>query len=80
MYFMNKTLTFAVVHFFVAFTVTWLITGSFVLGGLVAMIEPAVNTVAYFFHEKAWARFATSRVKAVNPVIIEGQAVTVQQS
>ena len=80
MYFMNKTLTFAVVHFFVAFTVTWLITGSFVLGGLVAMIEPAVNTVAYFFHEKAWARFATSRVEAVNPVIIEGQAVTVQQS
>ncbi|MCC5879177.1 MAG: DUF2061 domain-containing protein [Idiomarina sp.] len=54
---MNKTLTFAVVHFFVAFTVTWLITGSFVLGGLIAMIEPAVNTVAYFFHEKAWARF-----------------------
>ncbi|RUO33389.1 DUF2061 domain-containing protein [Aliidiomarina soli] len=54
---MNKTLTFAVVHFCVAFTVTWLLTGSFVLGGLIAMIEPAVNTVAYFFHEKAWARF-----------------------
>ncbi|RUO29044.1 hypothetical protein CWE12_11380 [Aliidiomarina sedimenti] len=56
---MNKTLTFAVVHFCVAFTVTWLLTGSFVLGGLIAMIEPAVNTVAYFFHEKAWARFGS---------------------
>lgn len=64
MYFMNKTLTFAVVHFFVAFSVTWLITGSFVLGGLIAMIEPAVNTVAYFFHEKAWARFGNSRTDA----------------
>lgn len=51
---MKKTFTFAVVHFFVAFTVTYLITGSFVLGGLVALIEPAVNTVAYFFHEKVW--------------------------
>ncbi len=51
MQFMNKTLTFAIIHFTVAFTVTWLLTGSFVLGGLIALIEPAVNTVAYFFHE-----------------------------
>jgi len=55
---MKKTFSFAVVHFAVAFTVTWLLTGSFVLGGLVALIEPAVNTVAYFFHEKAWQRYA----------------------
>lgn len=77
MYFMNKTLTFAVVHFFVAFTVTWLITGSFVLGGLVAMIEPAVNTVAYFFHEKAWARFGQPKHAAKSPVTIDAQAVSV---
>lgn len=51
---MKKTATFAVVHFAVAFTVTYLITGSWVLGGLIALIEPACNTVAYFFHEKAW--------------------------
>ena len=80
MYFMNKTLTFAVVHFFVAFTVTWLLTGSFVLGGLVAMIEPAVNTVAYFFHEKAWARFAATKEQAVNPVVIDGEAIIIQKS
>ncbi|RUO18882.1 DUF2061 domain-containing protein [Aliidiomarina haloalkalitolerans] len=54
---MKKTMTFAVVHFTVAFTVTYLLTGSWVLGGLIALIEPAVNTVAYFFHEKAWAYF-----------------------
>ena len=54
---MKKTFTFAIVHFFVAFTVTYLLTGSFVLGGLIALIEPAVNTVAYFFHEKAWQAF-----------------------
>ncbi|EGN75546.1 Putative membrane protein [Idiomarina sp. A28L] len=58
---MKKTFTFAIVHFFVAFTVTWLITGSFVLGGLVALIEPAVNTVAYFFHEKAWQKFGSEK-------------------
>lgn len=53
---MTKTITFAIMHFSVAFTVAYLITGSFVIGGAVALIEPAVNTVAYYFHEKVWNR------------------------
>lgn len=51
---MTKTLTFAIMHFCIAFMVTYVITGSFVLGGMIAIIEPAVNTVGYFFHEKIW--------------------------
>ncbi|WP_213997075.1 DUF2061 domain-containing protein [Arsukibacterium sp.] len=51
---MLKTITFAVMHFTIAFAVTYAITGDLVLGGLVAVIEPAANTVAYFFHEKIW--------------------------
>lgn len=26
------------------------------IGSLIAMIEPSVNTVAFYFHEKAWAQ------------------------
>ncbi|TRW48330.1 DUF2061 domain-containing protein [Aliidiomarina halalkaliphila] len=63
---MKKTFSFAIVHFTVAFGVTWLITGSFVLGGLIALIEPAVNTVAYFFHEKAWQRFGKKDTAATS--------------
>ena len=51
---MKKTITFAVMHFSIAFTVTYLLTGSFLIGGLVATVEPAVNTVAFYFHEKIW--------------------------
>lgn len=51
---MTKTLSFAVVHFFVAFTVAFALTGSIAIGGTIALVEPALNTVAYFFHEKAW--------------------------
>lgn len=51
-----KTVTFAMVHMLVAFTVVGLMTGSWALGGVVALIEPAVNTVAYFFHEQLWER------------------------
>lgn len=53
----RKTVTFAIMHMSVAFAVVYLMTGSLALGGAVAMIEPAVNTIAYFFHEKVWERF-----------------------
>lgn len=53
---LTKTMSFAVVHFTVAFSLAYLITGSLVTGGLIAMIEPCCNTVAYYLHEKAWAR------------------------
>lgn len=55
---MLKTLSFAVVHFTVAFTVGYLMTGSVLVGGALALVEPAVNTVAYYLHEKVWARAA----------------------
>ncbi|MBR9871970.1 MAG: DUF2061 domain-containing protein [Gammaproteobacteria bacterium] len=51
-----KTITFAITHFTVAFSVAYLLTGDLLIGGLIAMVEPAINTVAYFFHEKMWAR------------------------
>lgn len=53
---MKKTLSFAVMHFSVAFTVAYVLTGSLLIGGLLALVEPAVNTVAFYFHEKIWER------------------------
>lgn len=50
-----KTLSFAVMHFTVAFTVTYLLTGDIVIGGLMALLEPMINTVIYYFHEQVWA-------------------------
>lgn len=49
-----KTASFAVVHFSVAFGVVYLLTGSALTGGLVAVLEPCLNSIAYFFHEKHW--------------------------
>ena len=53
---MRKTISFAVVHFAVAFSVGYLVSGSLLIGGAIALLEPAVNTVAYHFHEKVWNR------------------------
>ena len=54
---MAKTISFAILHFTVAFTIGYILTGSIMIGGLLAVIEPACNTVVFYFHEKAWKRF-----------------------
>ncbi|WP_421849376.1 DUF2061 domain-containing protein [Marinomonas sp.] len=59
---MAKTMTFAVMHFSIAFSVAYLITGSLLVGGLVAIVEPAINTVAFYFHEIVWNKFQQADV------------------
>lgn len=53
---MLKTLTFALLHFGVAFSIAYLFTGSIGISGAVALVEPLANTVVFYFHEKAWQR------------------------
>lgn len=52
-----KTLSFAMLHFSVGFGVAYVLTGSVAIATGIALIEPAVNTVVFFLHERAWARF-----------------------
>ncbi|MFC5300978.1 DUF2061 domain-containing protein [Azospira restricta] len=54
---MAKTATFAATHFTVAFAVGYTLTGDVAVSSALALVEPACNTVAYYFHEKAWLRF-----------------------
>lgn len=63
---MAKTASFAVVHFSVAFAVGYAFTGSVLIGGAMALVEPAINTVAFFFHEIAW-----KKIEANKPVLEE---------
>lgn len=49
-----KTVSFAVVHFAVAFSVGYLLTGSVGIASALALVEPLANTVAFYFHERAW--------------------------
>jgi len=58
---MAKTFSFAVVHFSVAFAVGYLMTGSMLIGGTLALVEPACNTIAFHFHEKLWKRIGGGR-------------------
>lgn len=52
-----KTLTYSIMHFVVAFTVSFILTGDIGIAGTIAMVEPLVQTFAYFIHEKTWNHY-----------------------
>ncbi|TCD02102.1 DUF2061 domain-containing protein [Erythrobacteraceae bacterium CFH 75059] len=52
----TKTLTFLALHLLVGFTVAYVFTGSVAIASGIALVEPLVNAVVFFFHEKAWRR------------------------
>lgn len=61
---MTKSITFTIMHFCIAMTVAYLLTGSLVMGGLIALVEPLVNSVGYYFHEKVWDSVQRKKAQA----------------
>ena len=53
---LTKTFSFLALHLLVGFTVAYLFTGSLAIAGGIALVEPLVNAVVFFFHERAWER------------------------
>lgn len=53
---LTKTLTYLSLHLTIGFGVAYAMTGSAHVAGGIALVEPCVNAVAFFFHERAWAR------------------------
>jgi uncharacterized membrane protein len=56
-----KTFTYLMIHLTIGFSVAYAMTGSVALAGGIAIIEPCINAVAFFFHEKAWKRVDAGR-------------------
>jgi uncharacterized membrane protein len=51
---LRKTGSFAIVHLGIAISLGYWLTGSFVLAGLITLIEPAINTVAHALFDRWW--------------------------
>ena len=60
---MAKTLSFATVHMAVAFGVGTAMTGSPLVGGALALVEPLCNTVVFHLHDKVWRRIDARRAR-----------------
>lgn len=70
---MKKTVSYGIMHFAVAFIISYIVTGNIAIAGTLAVLEPFVQTIAYHFHEKFWA--LKNKAKEIVPVPEEKQAV-----
>jgi uncharacterized membrane protein len=50
-----KTLSYSSMHFIVALGVAYALTGDWRVALGIGLIEPAVQTLAYLVHERAWS-------------------------
>ncbi|NIC40021.1 DUF2061 domain-containing protein [Aquabacterium sp. A08] len=63
-----KTGSYYAMHMLVAAAVAYAVTGQLWAALTLSVLEPTVQAVAYFFHERAWARReAAERAQAVAP-------------
>ena len=50
----KKTLSYYIMHITVAMLVAYVITGNFWMALTLSLVEPTVQAIAFFFHEKIW--------------------------
>ena len=63
---LSKTITYLVIHLTIGFGVAYLFTGSVAVAGGIALVEPMVNAVAFFFHEKVWKNALASPARLLS--------------
>lgn len=50
----KKTLSYYIMHITVAMLVGYFVTGSIWMAMTLSILEPTIQAVAYFFHERVW--------------------------
>ena len=58
---LKKTASYYLVHIAVAAMVAYAVTGHLLMSLTLSLLEPTVQAVAFFFHEKAWDRWGRAR-------------------
>ena len=64
---LKKTASYYLVHISVAAMVAYAVTGNVLMSLTLSLLEPTVQAVAFFFHEKFWERAALRRAGSVAP-------------
>ena len=64
-----KTASYYVIHICVAAMVAYAVTGNLLASLTLSLLEPTVQAVAFFFHEKAWARKQNAPVAPAAPAV-----------
>ena len=67
-----KTASYYVIHIGVAAMVAYAVTGKLWASLTLSLLEPTVQAVAFFFHEKAWDRAAKRKAAAAAGTSADG--------
>lgn len=63
---LKKTASYYFTHITVAAAVAYAVTGSWVAAVTLSLLEPTVQTIVYFFHEKIWSRYEPRKTSTSN--------------
>jgi uncharacterized membrane protein len=66
---MAKSATFGVLHLGIAFTVSYVLTGSVAIAGAITLVEPVANTIAHYFFDRWWTAREQRRNAAASPAL-----------
>lgn len=73
-----KTGSYYLIHICVAALVAYAVTGNLIASLTLSLLEPTVQAVAFFFHEKGWQRMLERRngaqAEAIAPTAAVGAA------
>lgn len=53
---LKKTFSYYIMHIVVAMSVAYAVTGNLWMALTLSFLEPSVQAVAFFFHEKIWLK------------------------
>lgn len=51
-----KTLSYGTMHMSIAILIAYVLSGSWRVALAIGLVEPCVQTIGYFFHERVWHR------------------------
>jgi uncharacterized membrane protein len=64
-----KTGSYYLIHICVAALVAYAVTGNLIASLTLSLLEPTVQAVAFFFHEKAWERALRRKAAGANVAV-----------
>ncbi len=62
---LQKTASYYLMHIVVAAGVAYAVTGNLLIAFTLSLLEPSVQAIAFFFHEKAWEHRALRKIQAI---------------
>jgi uncharacterized membrane protein len=57
-----KTVSWALLAFSITFIITFIITGSFLKGGVIALICRALKVPAFYLHDLTWEKINSAKL------------------